>query len=499
MSSDKAFIILGNQLFPKEHLEKFSDHHFFMAEDQELCSYVKHHKQKIVMFLSAMRSYADDLISNKYKLTYYDLEHALFKQSYEKKLLEFVKQYKIKKIHTFEIEDKFFEQRMVTFCKINNLDYQVITSPMFVTSRDEFSSYLSNNKKPFMATFYKQQRIRLKVLLVDKNKPVGGKWSFDQDNRKKLATSITVPKVRSFKETKHTTTLKVLVEKHFATHPGTLDHFNHPTTRQDAVLLFIDFLKVKLSLFGDYEDSITTKSHTVFHSMLSPAMNLGLITPDIIIQESLAFAKSNKVPMNSLEGYVRQVIGWREFMRGIYQNYEDKLRQGNFFKHTRKLKASWYEGTTGIVPLDHSIKNCLTYGYTHHIERLMVICNIMNLSGIHPLEVYKWFMEMYVDSSDWVMAPNVMGMGLFSDGGIFATKPYICGSSYILKMSDHPKGDWCEVMDGLYWKFIDTHKAFFLKNYRLAMMAKLLEKMDVNRKQRIFAKADQFIQEHTQL
>ena len=219
MSSDKAFIILGNQLFPKEHLRKFSDYHFFMAEDQELCSYVKHHKQKIVMFLSAMRSYADDLISNKYKLTYYDLEHALFKQSYEKKLLEFVKQYKIKKIHTFEIEDKFFEQRMVTFCKINNLDYQVTTSPMFVTSRDEFSSYLSNNKKPFMATFYKQQRIRLKVLLVDKNKPVGGKWSFDQDNRKKLATSITVPKVRSFKETKHTTTLKVLVEKHFATHP----------------------------------------------------------------------------------------------------------------------------------------------------------------------------------------------------------------------------------------------------------------------------------------
>ena len=228
-------------------------------------------------------------------------------------------------------------------------------------------------------------------------------------------------------------------------------------------------------------------------------MNLGLITPDIIIKESLAFAKTNRVPINSLEGYVRQVIGWREFMRGIYQNYEDKLLQGNFFKHTRKLKASWYEGTTGIVPLDHSIKNCLTYGYTHHIERLMVICNIMNLSGIYPLEVYKWFMEMYVDSSDWVMAPNVMGMGLFSDGGIFATKPYICGSSYILKMSDHPKGDWCEVMDGLYWRFIDTHKAFFLKNYRLAMMAKLLEKMDVNRKQRIFAKADQFIQEHTQL
>ena len=496
---NKAFIILGNQLFPKEHLKAFSKHHFFMAEDLELCSYVKHHKQKILMYLSAMRSYADDLTSYKYKLTYYDLEHALFTKSYEQKLLAFVKQYKIKEIYTFEIEDKFFEKRMTDFCKHHNLNYTVATSPMFVTSRSEFANYLSSNNKPFMATFYKTQRIRLNVLLVDKNKPQGGKWSFDEDNRKKLATGVIVPKIRSFKPTTHTTTLKPKIEKYFASHPGTLAHFNHPTTRKDAVLLFLDFLKEKLALFGDYEDSITSKSHTVFHSILSPAINLGLLTPDIIIQETLAFAKKNRIPMNSLEGYVRQVIGWREFMRGIYQHYEEKLLKGNFFKHKRKLKNSWYEGTTGIVPLDHSIKNCLTYGYTHHIERLMVICNIMNLSGIHPLEVYKWFMEMYVDSSDWVMAPNVMGMGLFSDGGIFATKPYICGSSYILKMSDHPKGDWCEVMDGLYWKFIDTNKAFFLKNYRLAMMAKLLEKMDVGRKKRIFAKADEFINKHTRL
>jgi deoxyribodipyrimidine photolyase-related protein len=226
-------------------------------------------------------------------------------------------------------------------------------------------------------------------------------------------------------------------------------------------------------------------------------MNLGLLTPYAIIQETLAFAKIKKTPLNSLEGFVRQIIGWREFMRGIYQHYEKKLMSDNFFQHKRKLKKSWYDGTTGIVPLDHTIQNCLQYGYSHHIERLMVVSNIMNLSGVHPLEAYRWFMEMYVDSSDWVMAPNVMGMGLFSEGGIFATKPYICGSAYILKMSDHPKGEWCEVMDGLYWRFIDRNKNFFLKNYRLAMMAKLLEKMDPIRKKRIFSKADQFIQEHT--
>jgi len=184
-------------------------------------------------------------------------------------------------------------------------------------------------------------------------------------------------------------------------------------------------------------------------------------------------------------------------MRGIYKNYEDELLNKNFFKHKRKMKNTWYTGSTNIPPLDHSIKNCLQFGYVHHIERLMVLANIMNLSEIEPMEVYRWFMEMFVDSSDWVMAPNVMGMGLFSDGGIFATKPYICGSSYILKMSDFKRGGWCEVMDGLYWRFIDKNRNFFSKNYRLAMMVKVFDKMDKVRKAKILNLADDFIKKNT--
>jgi len=494
--SNKAFIILGNQLFPKEHLKDHKEDHIFMAEDLGLCTYEKHHKQKILLFLSAMRSYAEELKKSKFNVTYFDVLHSLFNKSYEEKLQTFVKKNKITEITSFEIEDKFFETRIKQFCTKHSILYQTLTSPMFVTSREEFSNYLKDNKKPFMATFYKLQRVRLNILIKDK-KPIGGKWSFDEDNRKKLAHGIEVPKLRSFKATAHTKELIPFIETNFSTHPGTLKDFNYPTTRKDAIQLLLDFLQQKLNLFGDYEDSITSKTHTVFHSVLSPIMNLGLLTPYAIIQETLAFAKTKKTPLNSLEGFVRQIIGWREFMRGIYQHYEKKLMNDNFFHHKRKLKKSWYDGTTGLVPLDHTIQTCLQYGYSHHIERLMVVSNIMNLSGVHPLEAYRWFMEMYVDSSDWVMAPNVMGMGLFSEGGIFATKPYICGSAYILKMSDHPKGEWCEVMDGLYWRFIDRNKNFFLKNYRLAMMAKLLDKMDSVRKKRIFAKADQFIQEHT--
>ena len=497
MSSSKGFLALGNQLFSKEHIKDYKEHHFFMAEDYGLCTYEKHHKQKILLFLSAMRSYAEELSAAKYQVTYYDCNHPLFKKNYETKLLEFIKKNSIKEMLSFEVEDKFLEQRLHSFFLKHKISYQTIKSPMFVITRKDFEDYLQSNKKPFMATFYKLQRTKMNVLIKDKNKPVGGKWSFDEDNRKKLPKGMTIPKVQSFKMSEHTKKLKPFIEKNFTSHPGTLENFNHPTTRKNAIKLYLNFLKEKFALFGDYEDSMTVKSHTVFHSMLSPIINLGLITPATLIRETLDFAKANKIPLNSLEGYVRQIIGWREFMRGIYQNYEERLLNTNFFNHQRKLSKSWYDGTTGIVPLDHAIKNCLQFGYTHHIERLMVVCNLMNLSGVHPVQVYKWFMEMYVDSSDWVMAPNVMGMGLFSDGGIFATKPYICGSSYILKMSDYPKGEWCEVMDGLYWKFIEDHKDFFLKNYRLAMMAKLLEKMDSVRKKRIFSKANIFIQANT--
>jgi deoxyribodipyrimidine photolyase-related protein len=368
---------------------------------------------------------------------------------------------------------------------------------MFLSSRGDFKEYLQTNKKPFMANFYKIQRIKFNILMKSKNEPLGGKWSFDEDNRNKLDPKVTIPKHITFKQTTHTENVKKFLEKNFLDHPGEIESFNFPTTRKDTLNLYFDFLKNKLNLFGDFEDAISHKSHILFHSMLSPLINLGLLTPEQIVSETLAYAKTNKVKLNCLEGYLRQIIGWREFMRGIYQNYESKLENTNFFKHNKKLTKSWYEGTTGIDPLDHTIKNCIQYGWSHHIERLMVVANIMNLSGIDPKSVYRWFMEMYVDSSDWVMAPNVYGMGLFSDGGIFATKPYICASSYLLKMSDFKRGDWCDTLDGLYWQFIEKNKVFFGKNYRLSMMVKILEKMDKDKKKRIYSAADNFIKRNT--
>jgi len=488
-----VFLILGNQLFPHKHLRKYKDSTIFMCESFDLCTFQKHHKLKLILFLSSMRSYADELKKNKFKVNYIDLKKD-FKISYEKKLENFIKKNKFEELISFEIEDKFFEKKISTLCKKNKIKLTFIQSPMFLNSRDEFKNYLSKTKKPFMANFYKIARAKTDILM-ENNKPKGGKWSFDEDNRKKLPKDIKIPEMITAKETKHTKALKQQINTIFKNHPGQVDNFWLPTTYDDAVKWLDYFIIKKFNLFGDYEDAVDTNNNFLFHSVLSPMINLGLLTPDLIIERVRKV--ENKIKINSYEGYIRQIIGWREFIRGIYQNYDQQLEENNFFQHKNSLTKKWYDGTTGLDPLDHSIKNAQKYGYTHHIERLMVLCNIMNLCEIKPNEVYNWFMEMFVDSSDWVMSPNVYGMGLFSDGGIFSTKPYICGSSYFMKMMNFKRGDWNDIMDGLYWRFINKNRKFFQSNPRLNMMVNIYDKMNTERKNHIIKKANQFIRDNT--
>ena len=490
----KLFLVLGNQLFNPKYLKNYKNHIFYMSEDYGLCTFTKHHKLKILLFLSSMRSYKDELLSKNFNIIYNDTNKN-FKQSYENKLEKVIIKNKIKAVDCFEIEDKFFEKKLIAFFKKKKIKFSQIKSPMFLTSREEFKDYLSNTKKPFMKNFYKINRRKLNIL-IDKNKdPIGGKWSYDEDNRKKLPDEIDIPSPIKFNHTNHTNELKIFVEKNFQNHPGHTNNFWFPTTRDQSLKLLDDFLKNKINNFGDYEDAVSKKSNIIFHSALSPLINLGLITPLEILEKIKKL--ENKIKINSFEGYIRQIIGWREFMRGIYQNFDVPLKKNNFFNHKNQMKESWYNGTTGLEPLDHSIKNALKNGWSHHIERLMILSNIMNLCQIQPKEVYKWFMEMFVDSSDWVMAPNVYGMGLFSDGGIFATKPYICGSSYFLKMMDFKKGEWCNIMDGLYWNFINKNRMFFLKNPRLSMMVRIFDKMKEERKKLILPAAKKFIKENT--
>lgn len=493
-----VLLVMGNQLFPPAHLPRPSSVVVFMAEDHELCTYYRFHKHKIILFLAAMRAYADELRKAGYDVQYYKLDDAkASSKKCEDKLEDELSKRAGVSLVGFEIEDKFMEVRIRKLSERLGRDYKILKSPMFLTSRDEFQGYLKGQKKPFMKTFYEQRRKNLGILVDKDGKPIGGKWSFDEDNRSKLDPDIKVPGLPKIKSSDHLRDVSTLVDKLFADHPGDSKDFWLPITRTEALRWLEDFLAKRFEHFGEFEDAIHPDEFSVFHSVLSPAINLGLLTPDDVVKRALLFAKENKTPMNSLEGFVRQVIGWREFVRGIYQNFSEKQDVENFFKHDRKLSKVWYTAQTGIIPLDDSLTKTLKFGYAHHIERLMVIGCLMLLSQVHPREVHRWFMEMYVDSSDWVMGPNVYGMSQFSDGGIFATKPYICGSNYILKMSSYKKGPWCEVWDGLYWKFVSEKFQFLAKNPRLSMMVAMWGKKSKAEQRALLAAADGFIEKVT--
>lgn len=497
MAYQKLALILGNCLFPDHALlNPDSQTLFFMAEDAGLCTHFKYHKHKLILFLSAMRSHADE-IEKQYPLRYWKLDKEHFSLSYEQKLdLALEEHPTIKEVVTYTIEDHFFVDRIRKYCQTHDLILTQLDSPGFIISIQDFQDYLDHSKKAFMHTFYKEQRKKLVILLDEDGQPVGGNWSYDNENRKKLPRNTFIPPQPVSKPTAHTQAVVKLVDALFAEHPGNSSNFHWATSRKQVLARFNDFLKNRFQHFGPYEDAIDSQRNFLFHSVLSPYLNLGLITPDEVLDKALTYATEHEVHLPSVEGFVRQIMGWREFMRGMYHTHTLK---GNFFNHHRKLKSCWYDGSTEVPPLDDSIKRVMHDAYTHHIERLMVLGNIMLLAEVHPDNVYQWFMEMFIDSSDWVMVPNVYGMSQFADGGTFATKPYIGGANYITKMSDYQKkGKWADEIDGLYWRFIDKNRELFAANPRMSMMVSMFDKMQKEKKDRLLKSAQEFIARTTE-
>ncbi|MBZ4201838.1 MAG: hypothetical protein LAC70_01770, partial [Methylovulum sp.] len=273
------------------------------------------------------------------------------------------------------------------------------------------------------------------------------------------------------------------------------ENFIYPTDHAGASLWLDEFLETRFEKFGSYEDAMVGNEHFLHHSVLTPMLNIGLLSPQQIIDKALQVGDNKNIPLNSLEGFIRQIMGWREFIRIVYEREGSHQRTQNFWGFERKIPKSFWLGTTGILPVDNVIQKLLQTGYSHHIERLMVMGNFMLLCEFHPDEVYRWFMEMYVDAYDWVMVPNVYGMSQFADGGLMTTKPYISGSNYLLKMSDYPKGDWTEIWDGLFWRFMYVHRAFFLKNPRMGMLVKMFDKMPEQKRNNHIAVAENFLKQ----
>ena len=388
----------------------------------------------------------------------------------------------VRHLHLVDPVDDWLERRIRRWSAREGLRLSWYATPMLLTPVEEGAAFLARGKKPSMARFYERQRRRLDVLIDPQGQPVGGRWSFDADNRKKLPKQIQLPPnpLHPLDADPQAETETCLV----------------PNDHSGAERWLDAFLEQRLQQFGAYEDAISREHHVLWHSVLTPMLNIGLLTPQQVLDRTLTRAEAGDVPLNSLEGFVRQIIGWREFMALMYRHHGVTLRNGNFWGlEDRPIPEAFYTGHTGLPPIDAVIQRVRRSGYCHHIERLMLLGNVMLLCGFHPTRICNWFMELFLDAYDWVMVPNVYGMSQFADGGLFTTKPYVSGSNYVRKMSDYPKGPWCDVWDSLFWSFIDRHGDFFRSQVRLAMMTRHLDRMGEGTRAEHRQRAQRFLDE----
>ncbi len=481
----EAVLIYPHQLFDK-HPAIVEGRRIYLIEEPLMMGEFPVHAQKMLLHYLSIREYKKKLITQGYDVEIIERVNVATTQE----VFAYIQSQGVTQIHVVDTTDQWLEKRIRESEKTHGFNRVWYESPMFILNKEEaVERYVSSRRH--MARFYKQIRID-KNILMDGAEPIGGKWSFDEENRKKLPKNYEVPMDMEYMDNDEIEAAMEWVAHLKCEIYGDVQVWI-PYTREAALVWLDNFLVQRFSEFGPYEDAISDEFVRINHSVLSPLINCGLITPQEVLDKTLVYSRKHDVPLNSTEGFVRQIIGWREFMRASYESDGIQMRNQNFFAHHKKLSSMWWKGETGIDPVDTSINRSLQYGYVHHIERLMVLGNTMLLSGVHPDEAYLWFMAMYVDAYDWVMVPNVYGMSQFADGGSFATKPYIAGANYIKKMSNYKKGPWEETMTGLYWNFINTHKEVFKNNHRMSMMPRLLEKMDEEKRTNHFKHAQKFL------
>ncbi len=483
----KVRIVFPHHLF-KEHGLNKGDHAFLVEEELFFNQYA-FHKQKLAYHRATMKFYQNFLEDSNVKTTYIEA-HSGIAEAINK-----IASDGYNEVEFFDPVDDWLEQRLKKACKENDLAFTVLESPLFINTNEDLKGFFKPGKKKFFQTsFYKSERTRLGILLKSDGSPEGGKWTYDTENRLKYPKDKTPPKVERPEGNEFFDEAVEYVGKHYQQNPGELSHQPlYPLDFDQAETWLDTFLSDRFSEFGPYEDAIVKEELILNHSVLTPMLNVGLLTPKQIVNAALKHARKADVPIASLEGFIRQIIGWREFIRGVYTAVGRQARTKNFFGFDRKISASFYDGTTGIEPVDDTIQKVLRTGYCHHIERLMILGNFMLLCQFDPDEVYRWFMELFIDAYDWVMVPNVYGMSQFADGGMFATKPYISSSNYILKMSNYKKGDWQKTWDGLYWNFINDHVDIFNRNPRMNMMVSLLHKMSPDKRKAHLERAEGFI------
>lgn len=463
-----------------------------MVEVMEEASHVPHHPQKIILIFSAMRHFAKALQARGIRVQYVTLDDPQNSGSVPGELQRWHSLMQPDELHLTECGDWRLEQSL----RDCGLPIQWHDDTRFLCTRGEFSAWAQGKKQLRMEFFYREMRRKSGLLLNGDGTPVGGAWNFDEDNRKALPKGVKAPYPARFSQDSITRDVVALVKERFSSHYGSMDDFNYPVTHADAQALWEHFLDYGLAGFGDYQDAMASNEPFLFHARISAALNIGLLDVRQLCSDVEAAYWSGTVALNAAEGFIRQLIGWREYVRGVYWLKMPGYADGNVFGNSRALPEFYWTGDTQMNCMRHAIGQSLEHAYAHHIQRLMVTGNFALLAGILPSQICEWYLAIYMDAFDWVELPNTLGMVMHADGGYLGSKPYCASGQYIKRMSDYCRDCAYKVSESttdnacpfnsLYWHFLMRHRDLLRGNQRMSMIYKNLDRMPESKHQALW-------------
>jgi len=498
-------LILGDQL--SESISSLVDYNndtdiILMCEVWDEATYVHHHKKKVAFLFSAMRHFSEQLKEKDYNIEYITLDDPDNSGSFAGEIRRIVGKYSLDRVViTHPGEYRVLEDIRCLEDELS-IPIEIRADGRFLCSLDEFSSWALNRKQLRMEYFYREMRKKYNILM-DGNEPLGGQWNYDAENRKPPKDGLTIPPPYTSKVDGITQDVISLVSKRFASHFGDIEPFYFAVTRADALQVLNQFITQRLCHFGDYQDAMIQGEPWMYHSHISFYLNCGLLLPLECVQAAEAAYQQGKAPLSAVEGFIRQIIGWREYVRGIYWLKMPDYSNENFFEAHRRLPDFYWTANTKMNCLRQCVIETKKNAYAHHIQRLMVLGNFALLAGIDPKEVNEWFLIVYADAYEWVELPNVSGMILFADGGLLASKPYAAGGSYINKMSDYCKNCSYKVskkngaeacpFNYLYWDFLERNRVKLSGNHRIGMMYKTFDRMGEEKQRAIRDDSKRFL------
>ncbi|WP_299297260.1 cryptochrome/photolyase family protein [uncultured Erythrobacter sp.] len=474
-----------------------------MMEVWDEATYVKHHKQKIVLLFSAMRHFADELREAGWTVDYVKLTDEENSGSFTGEVARAIERHDPREVHITEASEWRVQQAIEEWPGKFACTVEIMPDDRFLCSHAEFQEWADGRKHLTMEHFYREMRRKTGLLMTDDGKPKGGDWNYDKDNREPPKGEMDAPPAPNFEPDDITREVIELVEEKFADHFGNLDSFEWPVTSDEAARAADAFFAERIEKFGPYQDAMVHGSDDLFHSMLSTSINCGLLDPLELCERAEQAYEDGKAPLNSVEGFIRQIIGWREYIRGFYWLHMPDLETANELEATRPLPEFFWTGATDMRCLSDCIRSTHNNAHAHHIQRLMVVGNFCLLAGIDPREVQDWYLAVYADAYQWVELPNVSSMILYADGGKLATKPYAASGNYINKMSDYCKecsysvskktGEGACPFNPLYWHFMDRHRDRLESNHRIGRIFATWDRMGDEKKRDYLESAEKVL------